>query len=276
MGDINCPTVIGYYGGKFEVSKRLVGLIPPHEKYIEVFAGGLSMFFRKKKAKYNIINDLNKDIANLYLVLSEPILYKEFLHRAKWLVVSRLIYDGVVKEIINDYDNFEIPCVARAVAYYYYIRNSFNGQVNTDLSSDSKWFSNTIAELEWSRDKLADVIIENIDYRKLVTKHVKSEKSIFWYFDPPYVIADTEKYYRFNFLKNNHEEMKLSIDSLNSNNHKFMISYDDVPFIRELYSEYNIKTINFRYGSNGENTDELIITNYDTPEQIGLKFLCQK
>ena len=53
----NCPIVIPYYGGKYELSKVLVPLIPPHKRYIEMFAGGLSMFFRKTKAKWNIVND---------------------------------------------------------------------------------------------------------------------------------------------------------------------------------------------------------------------------
>jgi len=42
----DCPIVLPYYGGKYEMSKTLIPLLPPHERYFEVFAGGLSMFFR--------------------------------------------------------------------------------------------------------------------------------------------------------------------------------------------------------------------------------------
>ncbi len=63
----DCPVVIPYYGGKFTMSKRLVEMMPPHKRYIEVFAGGASMFFRKKKADWNVLNDLDNDIVNLYI-----------------------------------------------------------------------------------------------------------------------------------------------------------------------------------------------------------------
>ena len=63
----DCPIVIPYYGGKYSLSKVLVPLIPPHSRYIEMFAGGLSMFFRKTKAEWNILNDKDNNIVNLYM-----------------------------------------------------------------------------------------------------------------------------------------------------------------------------------------------------------------
>ena len=63
----DCPIVLPYYGGKYEMSKKLIPLISPHERYFEVFAGGLSMFFRKTKAKWNVLNDKDNDIVNLYM-----------------------------------------------------------------------------------------------------------------------------------------------------------------------------------------------------------------
>ena len=41
------PVVIPYWGGKYKLSKVLIPMIPKHKHYIEVFAGGLSMFFHK-------------------------------------------------------------------------------------------------------------------------------------------------------------------------------------------------------------------------------------
>ena len=67
----DCPIVIPYYGGKYELSKTLVPLIPLHERYIEVFAGVLTMFFRKTKAKWNVLNDIDSNIVNLYICVIE-------------------------------------------------------------------------------------------------------------------------------------------------------------------------------------------------------------
>jgi len=64
----DCPVVIPYYGGKFQLSRELIPKLPIHERYIEMFAGGLSMFFRKKKVEWNIINDKDNNLVNLYLM----------------------------------------------------------------------------------------------------------------------------------------------------------------------------------------------------------------
>ena len=44
-----CPVMIPYMGGKFELGRKLIPMIPKHDRYIEVFLGGGSMFFRKCK-----------------------------------------------------------------------------------------------------------------------------------------------------------------------------------------------------------------------------------
>ena len=49
IGFADCPVVIPYYGGKWELSKQLVPMLPVHIRYIEVFAGGLSMFLERKE-----------------------------------------------------------------------------------------------------------------------------------------------------------------------------------------------------------------------------------
>ena len=80
--DINCPVVIPYYGGKFTMSRQLVAMVPPHRRYFEPFFGGGSMFFRKKKAEWNVLNEsvlmnvtnfsLGKNM-NLRLAISEAL-----------------------------------------------------------------------------------------------------------------------------------------------------------------------------------------------------------
>ena len=65
------------------MSKILVPLIPSHQRYIEMFAGGLSMFFRKKKAKWNVVNDIDNNIVNLYMCVMHD--YDELIKNLFWL-----------------------------------------------------------------------------------------------------------------------------------------------------------------------------------------------
>ena len=87
VGFARCPVVIPYYGGKWELSKQLVPMMPPHERYIEMFAGGLSMYFRKQKVASNIVNDLDNDIVNLYISVLER--FNEFSRYVYLLPRSR-------------------------------------------------------------------------------------------------------------------------------------------------------------------------------------------
>ena len=92
MGDcrrVDCPVVIPYYGGKFELSRKLIPMLYKHERYIEVFFGGGSMFFRKPKSKFNVLNDLHNDLINLYMTIIDE--YDEFFKQSKYLLKSEKI-----------------------------------------------------------------------------------------------------------------------------------------------------------------------------------------
>ena len=67
----DCPVVIPYYGGKFELSRQLVPRLPIHSRYVEMFAGGLSMFFRKARADWTVVNDKDNNLVNLYMSIAE-------------------------------------------------------------------------------------------------------------------------------------------------------------------------------------------------------------
>ncbi|MBU2685672.1 MAG: DNA adenine methylase [Gammaproteobacteria bacterium] len=220
------PVVIPYWGGKVKLSKQLVPLIPPHKHYFEVFAGGLSMFFRKQKAEWNCVNDITSDLINLYLVLSNPVLYEQFEQKVYWLPKNREYYSQIRDSIRRKEFNVTMPDVQRAFDYYYFIRNSFNSRLDTAFSRDiTGWSTKLIDSLRFAREKLNGVIIENLDYKELVKSYYDKRNS-FWYFDPPYVVADTEEYYFQNFTTEEHLKLKGCIDFLNTRLLKiFLISW---------------------------------------------------
>ena len=81
-------------------------MIPQHDRYIEMFAGGLSMFFRKPKVEWNVVNDLDKNVVNLYTVLAER--FDEFVEYIEWYVKSRELHKVLKKYIKNSIVN-KIP-----------------------------------------------------------------------------------------------------------------------------------------------------------------------
>ena len=56
-------------GNKQAIAKKFLPYFPEHKIYIEPFFGAGGMFFNKPKAKYNIVNDLDSDVFNLFMVV---------------------------------------------------------------------------------------------------------------------------------------------------------------------------------------------------------------
>jgi|TARA_Y100000310_G_scaffold142178_1_gene141633 DNA adenine methylase len=269
---IDCPIVIPYYGGKYEMSRILVPLIPPHQRYIEVFAGGLSMFFRKTKAKWNVLNDIDNNIVNLYMCVINK--YEELIKTLFWLPKSRKLFIDF-REEVKEKGDIKIPDPYIAAKYLYCIRNSFNKLIHTPFSKVGDMNRDWDTELNYSRKYLGGATIENLDFAELIEKYPPREED-FWYLDPPYFIAtDKGDYYMNNFSKEDHFRFKEAVDKINEGGAKFMISYDYREEVKDLYSNYNIEIINWKYaGTTGEAKKkprkEFIVMNYKPTSQIHL------
>ena len=267
VGFERCPVVIPYYGGKWELSKRLVPMLPEHSRYVEVFAGGLSMFFRKERVKSNIVNDFDGDIVNLYMTVLEK--FDEFSHNVYWMPRSRRLYDQFKAEILSTKDGIKIPDPKRAAMYYYLIKNAFNKNVYNVFSKaegpKKNWHTNLIEELKWSRKMINGVIVENLDFRELAKRYEPQEGDC-WYLDPPYVVAgERGDYYFHDFTQEDHDGLKEVCDQIDKNKGYFMVSYDDRNVIRELFKNYFVNEIKTVYAGSSDKTEkiELVITNYE-------------
>lgn len=58
-------------GNKSKIAKNIIFHFPEHEIYIEPFFGAGGLFFNKHKVQYNILNDIDSDVFNLFMVLKK-------------------------------------------------------------------------------------------------------------------------------------------------------------------------------------------------------------
>jgi len=119
--------------------------------------------------------------------------------------------------------------------------------------------------------RLKDVVVENQDFGQLI-RHYDRESSLF-YCDPPY--HSTEGYYKDigeeGFTEKDHIRLR---DNLLSIEGKFLLSYNDDGFVRELYditgvqieSITRLNNIRQRYDPNCQ-FEEVFISNYDMNER---------
>ena len=86
---INSP--FRYAGGKFYARKLILECIPKHSVYIEPFVGGGSIFFAKDKVEYNILNDIDPDLINTYLIIkNRPNDLIDFLEKMNDIIIIKL------------------------------------------------------------------------------------------------------------------------------------------------------------------------------------------
>ena len=80
-----------WIGGKSQLARQIIGLMPPHHCYCEVFAGAAWVLFKKTRAPVEIINDANGDLINLYRCIQHHL--PEFARQFELMLISRDEYE---------------------------------------------------------------------------------------------------------------------------------------------------------------------------------------
>lgn len=60
-----------YFGGKTSIAGRIALLLPPHEHYLEPFAGSLAVLLAKRPSPMETVNDLDGDLVAFWKVLRD-------------------------------------------------------------------------------------------------------------------------------------------------------------------------------------------------------------
>ncbi|WP_159848476.1 DNA adenine methylase [Nocardia sp. CY41] len=60
-----------YFGGKMTVAAKIADLLPPHQHYVEPFAGSLSVLLAKPVTRFETVNDLHQELMTFWKVLRD-------------------------------------------------------------------------------------------------------------------------------------------------------------------------------------------------------------
>lgn len=267
-------TPLRYPGGKSKVADYLVSLFPEYKEYREPFLGGGSVFLTAKgeyPEKRYWINDLYYDLYCFWLIVSDTSEdLTQVLNKIRQETKDgKELYNYCISRIQDRCTQFE-----RALYFFIINRITFSG---TSLSGgysvesfEKRFTQSSIDRIISCAPALEDnVMLTCEDYSKLLKK---GGDGVFVFLDPPYYSATDSALYGKNGELHkgfDHERFRKCVGECQ---HKFLITYDDCPYIRELYKDFNIRPFEFAYGMRNvvENADmtgkELIITNYDILE----------
>lgn len=242
-------------GGKSKLRKTIIKMIPEHTCYVEVFFGAGWVYFGKEPSKVEVINDIDKELINLFKMIK--------YHAPE--VERMLQYEFSGRDIFEEYKNSTIENLTdinRAIRFLYLISQSFAGKGNhygygTNTKPSPQIFYKGV--LEDIKNRLRNTYVENLSFEKIIDKYDRDYS--FFFVDPPY--WETTGYDN-EFGENEHLLLKEKLINLKG---KFLLTINDHEQVREWYKGFNIKEVEVTYSVSKEpkargKYKELIITNY--------------
>jgi len=246
-------------GNKSRIAKEVQKYFPEHTMYIEPFFGAGGMFFNKPKAKYNILNDNDSEVFNLFNVVihSEKELEDTFLK----MPISEDLWNYWKK-------TQETDPILKALRFLFLSNYGFMGKPETLRFSTDNTSAVLLENLEKTHKFMFGAQFMNVDFseviKKIAVRHKADKNNTFIYCDPPYL--DTDNNYQTGFTPKDSEDL---FQMLIGSGRKFAMSEFDHPKIMELAElhKLNIEIIGERENLKNRRV-EILVTNYKTQGKL--------
>jgi len=247
-------------GGKYFSMTQLLRLIPYHNTYVEVFGGGASLLFAKEPSFKEIYNDIDDMFYNFFKVLRDK--PQELFLFIKRTPIANKLWDEYKCEISGDKIRYNekmrrLNDVAKAGIFYIIKRWSYGNKLESSFlggrgKNKAKPSGYDIVRFAY---RLRKVYIENRDFEYIINRY--DNDTTFFYCDPPYYISDV--FYKYKWKEEEHLRLYNCLKEIRG---KFLLSYNDCKFIKDLYKDFKILDIPVYSGLGNKEVYELAILNY--------------
>lgn len=266
-----------YPGGKSRAIRKISSLIPEFEEFREPFVGGGSLFIylkQKYPQKKFWINDLYQPLFKFWDMCQRG-LDEVIAQVSKW---RHQFSEGksLRKYLTDNYPKFNE--IEKASAFFILNRITFSGTSESGGYSEqafrNRFTLSSIERLKELREILPGTKITNFDYQKVVEA---GGKDVFIFLDPPYYSTAKSALYGKNGNLHKSFDHGHFAGVMHKCNHKWLITYDDSKFVREIFSFANIISWDLTYGMRNVTSNsnqigkELFISNYLKESKEGLK-----
>ena len=247
-----------YPGGKGKLAPFMKVLIEKtgHKggTYIEPFAGGAWIaldLLENDIVSQIVINDLDKGIYSFWrAILSETDRFVEAVHEVPLSVEEWKKQREILLRADNKY-SFEL-----GFSTFYLNRTNRSGIINGGMIGGLEQNGVWKLDARFNKDNLINRILKiakkkecihlyNKDVASLIKNYLpKYEKEAFVYFDPPYFKKGKQLYLNF-FNEQDHVRIEKMIrESVNCD---WVITYDDVPEIANIYVNHELRRFDLNY-----------------------------
>ncbi len=225
---------------------------------------------RSMRARAEVINDLGRDVANLFRILQRH--YPQFLDCLRFQLTTRAEFERLVAtrpETLTDLERAArflylqrttarqlIACNQREVA--------FGGKVSgrnfgVSVGRTARFNLTTLEPmLEDVHARLSGVVIECLDYGAFIARY--DSPGTLFYLDPPYWGCEDD-YGKAMFARGDFERLATQPAGIRG---RFLMSINDLPEVRELFGGFEIEAVEVSYtvgrkaGSRGKRGELLV------------------
>ena len=186
-------TPLAWYGGKSRLVPHILPLLPPHQRYIEVCAGGLALLIAKKPSRIEIANDKNKMVYTFWRVLRDPETGERLRQALQYTEYGREQYAACK----DSWKDESLPDVERVRRWFVFLQQSFTREETRDSGwrkpygyqsehrAEVNIWVNKVDRLQAVAHRLRRVALENRDCLDLLRDY--DAPDTLFYLDPPYL-----------------------------------------------------------------------------------------
>ena len=267
-----------YPGGKSRALKQILPHVPLNmSEFREPFVGGGSVFFAirslfQDRINTYWINDLNYDLYCFWKEVRDnaPNLVATLREIYTTTTDGRALFEKLTqaKDHLNQHRD-ALSEFQRAVRFFILNRITFSGIVDSGGYSQSayekRFTDSSIERVKNISPYLSGTKITNGDYTEAL---FQDGDNVFIFLDPPYWKAMESKLYGVRGTLHTAFDHVQFAENMRKCKHKWLITYDDSPVIRELFAFADIQEWTLQYGMNNYRKtsaakgDELFIKNY--------------
>jgi DNA adenine methylase len=272
---MSLKSVLRYPGGKSRAITQILKYIPLNFKeYREPMVGGGALFLYLKQTDFRIqkywINDINIDLYTFWVQAQRN---NQTLVKQIDMLLHQFSDGKELFSFLRD-ESMQFNDIELAARFFILNRITFSGTTDSGGYSSQAFHKrltpSSIKRLEEVEAILNDTRISNHDYQVLIDS---PGEDVFLFLDPPYHSATKSLLYGKNGNLHRSFDHERFANSMRNCNHKWLVTYDDSPYIRELFPFAHIYEWKLMYGMNnvGKSTTqagcELFISNYDVEKQ---------
>lgn len=260
-----------YPGGKQKAIKQIAAMLPNKVlEFREPMVGGGSVYFHARSthlAEKYWINDQFRELVAFWQTVQNKVTCERLQKELEELRCSFQDSDEIKEYFLKAREEEPTSTYRQAFLFFFFNRVTFSGTTRAGgfsrAASTNRFTASSIERLRNLPEALENTRVTHGDFEDVI---LAPGKETFIFLDPPYYTAT--KLYGKNGSLHQFEHKRLSL-LLKKTHHKFLITYDDCPEIRELYKWARIKEWSLQYGMNNCNRqrlskvgNEIFILNY--------------